>query len=83
MAEVREHELVIVGGGVAGLTAGIYGARYALDLMLLSESGPGGQAATATTIENFPGFPEGISGPELVMRLAQQAQNFGVVMLTG
>ena len=83
MAEVREHELVIVGGGVAGLTAGIYGARYALDLMLLSESGPGGQAATATTIENFPGFPEGISGPELVMRLAQQAQNFGVEMQTG
>jgi len=83
VAEVRKHELAIIGGGVAGLTAGIYAARYALDLMLLSESGPGGQAATATTIENFPGFPEGIAGPELVMRLAQQAQNFGVAMETG
>lgn len=80
MSEVREHELVIIGGGVAGLTAGVYAARYALDLVLLSETGPGGQTATATTIENFPGFPDGISGPELVMRLTQQAQNFGVTM---
>lgn len=80
MSEVKEHELVIIGGGVAGLTAGIYAARYALDLVLLSDTVPGGQTATATTIENFPGFPEGISGPELVMRLTQQAQNFDVLM---
>jgi len=60
------------------LTASIYAARYALDLVLVAETGPGGQTAFATTIENFPGFPEGISGPELVMRLTQQAQNFGV-----
>lgn len=79
MPEVNEHELVIVGGGAAGLTAGIYAMRYGLDLVLLTVGVPGGQTATATTIENFPGFPEGITGAELITRLTQQAQNFGVV----
>jgi len=76
--EVREHELVIVGGGAAGLTAGMYAMRYGLELVLLAIGGPGGQTATATIIENFPGFPDGITGAELIMRLSQQAQNFGV-----
>ena len=78
MPEVKDHELVVVGGGAAGLTAGIYAVRYGLDLVLLAAGAPGGQTATATTIENFPGFPEGISGAELIMRLTQQAQNTGV-----
>ncbi|MGD9498737.1 MAG: NAD(P)/FAD-dependent oxidoreductase, partial [Armatimonadota bacterium] len=78
MSEAQEHELVIVGGGVAGLTAGIYATRYGLDLVLLSIGAPGGQTAAATTIENFPGFPEGITGAELVRRLTEQATNFGV-----
>ena len=78
MPEVKDHELVIVGGGAAGLTAGIYAMRYGLDLVLLTVGVPGGQTATATTIENFPGFPDGISGAELIMRLTQQAQNFDV-----
>ncbi len=78
MPEVREHELVIVGGGAAGLTAGMYAMRYGLELVLLAIGGPGGQTATATIIENFPGFPDGITGAELIMRLSQQAQNFGV-----
>lgn len=78
MPEVREHELVIIGGGSAGLTAGIYAMRYGLELVLLTIGAPGGQTATATTIENFPGFPEGITGAELVMRLTQQAESFGV-----
>jgi len=77
--ELREHELVIVGGGAAGLTAGIYAVRYGLDLVLLSIGAPGGQTATASTIENFPGFPDGITGAELIMRLTQQAEKFGVV----
>jgi len=76
--EVREHESVIVGGGAAGLTSAMYAARYGLDQVLLTVGAPGGQTATATTIENFPGFPEGISGAELIMRLTEQAQNFGV-----
>lgn len=78
MPEVKEHELVIVGGGAAGLTAGIYATRYGLDLVLLSIGPPGGQTATATSIENFPGFPEGITGAELMLRLTEQATNFGV-----
>lgn len=79
LSEVREHELVIIGGGAAGLTAGMYAMRYGLDLVLLTVGVPGGQTATATTIENFPGFPDGITGAELIMRLTQQAENFGVV----
>ncbi len=79
MPEVREHELVVVGGGAAGLTAGMYGVRYGLDLVLLTIGAPGGQTATATTIENFPGFPDGITGAELIMRLTQQAESFGVI----
>lgn len=79
MGEIREHELVIVGGGAAGLTAGIYATRYGLDVVLVSIGAPGGQTATATNIENFPGFPEGITGAELAMRLTEQATNFGVV----
>ena len=78
MSEIREHELVIVGGGAAGLTAGIYAMRYGLEMVLLAIGGPGGQTATATVIENFPGFPDGITGAELIMRLGQQAENFGV-----
>ncbi len=78
MPEGKDHELVIIGGGAAGLTAGMYAIRYGLDLALLTLGAPGGQTATATTIENFPGFPDGISGAELIMRLTQQAQNFGV-----
>ncbi len=78
MPEVKEHELVIIGGGAAGLTAGIYAMRYGLELVLLTIGAPGGQTATATTIENFPGFPDGITGAELTMRLTQQAENFGV-----
>jgi len=76
--EVHEHELVIVGGGAAGLTAGIYAMRYGVELVMLTVGAPGGQTATATTIENFPGFPEGITGAELILRLTQQAENFGV-----
>jgi hypothetical protein len=52
--------------------------RYGLELVLLTIGAPGGQTATATTIENFPGFPDGITGAELIMRLTQQAENFGV-----
>ena len=78
LSEIRKHELVIIGGGVAGLTAGIYAARYGMDVALLPETGPGGQIAMTAHCENIPGFPEGISGPEFIMRIAEQAQNFDV-----
>ena len=80
LSEIREHELVIIGGGVAGLTAGIYAARYGMDIALLSEGGPGGQIAMTAHIENIPGFPEGISGPEFIMRIAEQTQSFDVAV---
>ena len=83
MPEVREHELVIIGGGAAGLTAAIYALRYGLNSVLLTEGAPGGQTATATLIENFPGFPEGINGAEFMARLTQQAENMGAVFESG
>jgi thioredoxin reductase (NADPH) len=79
VSEVREHECIIIGGGAAGLTAAMYAVRYGLDSILLTEGAPGGQTATATTIENFPGFPDGVNGAEFMARLTQQAENTGVV----
>ncbi len=80
MSEVQEREVVIIGGGAAGLTAAMYAVRYGLNSVLLTEGAPGGQTATAATIENYPGFPDGISGAELMARLTQQAENTGVEM---
>ena len=70
-------DLVIIGGGPAGLTAGLYAARAALDTVLIERGMPGGQAASTERIENYPGFPEGVDGPELTMKMAEQAQRFG------
>ncbi|MBO8138543.1 MAG: thioredoxin-disulfide reductase [Desulfotomaculum sp.] len=71
------RDLAIIGGGPAGLTAGLYAARAALDTVLFERGMPGGQAASTEKIENYPGFPEGIGGPELAMKMAEQAQRFG------
>ena len=76
-------ELVVVGGGVAGCTAAMYSKRYNLDLVLLEKAAPGGQTATASKIENYPGFPEGITGFELAERVRQQAENVGVDFISG
>lgn len=70
-------DLVIIGGGPAGLTAGLYAARAALDTVLIERGMPGGQAAATERIENYSGFPEGIGGPDLSMKMAEQAQRFG------
>lgn len=78
MGEAQSRQLVVVGGGVAGCTAAMYAARYNIDLILLEKSAPGGQTATASEIENYPGFPDGISGFELAERVRQQAVNAGV-----
>ena len=83
MATNMTKELVVVGGGVAGCTAAIYAKRYNLDLVLLEKAAPGGQTATASHIENYPGFPEGITGFELAERVRQQAENVGVDFLSG
>jgi thioredoxin reductase (NADPH) len=70
------HDLIIIGGGPAGLTAGLYTARARLDVLLLERLAPGGQVLTTDWVENYPGFPDGISGFELVERMKTQAENF-------
>lgn len=72
------YDLIIVGGGPAGLTAAIYAGRAKLKTLLLDKKTPGGQLNDTTEVENFPGFPEPIMGPELMQRMVQQAQRFDV-----
>lgn len=74
---METRDLVIVGAGPAGLTAGLYAARAAIDTVLIEREMPGGQAATTEQIENYPGFPGGISGSELSIKMAEQAKEFG------
>jgi len=78
-AEVRD--LVIVGAGPAGLAAAVYGASEGLDVLIIEAESPGGQAGSSSKIENYLGFPMGITGNELAGRAAAQAQKFGAKML--
>jgi len=71
-------DVVVVGGGPAGLTAGIYLARARMNALLIEKQSPGGAPALTERIENYPGFPEGISGYELVDRMRRQAEGFGL-----
>ncbi|AKX95279.1 thioredoxin reductase [Moorella thermoacetica] len=71
------YDLMIIGGGPAGLTAALYGARGGLNTILLEMGAPGGQAGQTDRIENYPGFPDGITGIDLAMKFAEQAQRFG------
>ena len=75
------YEVIIVGGGPAGLTAGIYTSRARLRSLLIEKTAVGGQIANAERVENFPGFPDGISGFELGELLHQQAEKFGLETL--
>jgi thioredoxin reductase (NADPH) len=78
--QIRVRDLVIIGGGPAGLAAAVYGASEGLDVLMLEASSPGGQAGSSSRIENYLGFPTGISGQELAARAYNQAQKFGAVM---
>jgi thioredoxin reductase (NADPH) len=71
------EQMIIIGGGPAGYTAALYGARSALSPLVLLGPTPGGQAATSDLMENVPGFPEGIGGQALAARMREQAENFG------
>ena len=75
------YDLIIIGGGPAGLTAAIYASREGADVLLIERSGLGGQAGITVGLDNFPGFPEGISGQEFSERVTQQARRFGVEIL--
>jgi len=75
------YDLVILGGGPAGLTAAVYAGRAARSTLVLTGPLPGGQVATTQMVENFPGFPEGISGMELAQRMQAQAGHFGARMV--
>ena len=75
--QILEVDVAIVGGGPAGLTAGIYASRGQLDTVILEKGLPGGQIAQTDDVENYPGFPDVVSGPELSQRMVAQAEKFG------
>jgi thioredoxin reductase (NADPH) len=75
------RDLVIIGAGPSGLAAAVYGASEGLDVLVIETGSPGGQAGSSSRIENYLGFPTGISGQELASRAYNQAQKFGAQML--
>jgi thioredoxin reductase (NADPH) len=81
-AQLPFYDLVVVGGGPAGLAAALYGASEGLRTVLVERSAPGGQAGTSSQIENYLGFPGGVSGADLARRAATQARRFGAEILT-
>jgi thioredoxin reductase (NADPH) len=79
----KDHfDVIIIGSGPAGYTASIYTSRAKLKTLIITGSLPGGQLMTTSEVENYPGFPNGIFGPELMINMKQQSERFGTLMLT-
>lgn len=78
--KTETYDVVIIGGGPAALAAAIYAARGELSTLLLERQALGGQVAQTETIDNYPGFPQGVSGPDLTQRMADQAKRFGTTI---
>jgi thioredoxin reductase (NADPH) len=76
------YDLIIVGGGPTALTAAIYAARDGFDVLIIERSGLGGQAGITEHLDNYPGFPEGVTGSEFAERIIQQARRYGVELLS-
>src|SRR5260221_10201902 len=81
--ETSVRNTVILGSGCSGLTAAIYAARANLKPLVIEGHEPGGQLSLTTLVENFPGFPEGIQGPELIENMRKQARRFGAELKQG
>lgn len=82
MSDTKNYDIAILGAGPAGMTAGLYAGRGGLRAVIIEKMMPGGLAANTEKIDNYPGFPEGISGFELAQKMEQQAKKFGAEILS-